>query len=257
MKLKTVTWNIGGGKLLEDGEDPTKMASYSVDGIESIAKWLEEISPDIMAIQEAHGNEDGNQIQYIAKYLGYDYYFYDPTSDSHVDDSQKLGNGLISKYPISNQKVGRFFNPNITFQLEDRVRQTHDKGYGSCDITIGNIAIHATTLHLIPFRSVGIEFDSETGKKIISSISSELQNESDTDFQLIQGDFNIDANTVSGHLAPLFSANKLSEIVLDGPTTPNERMYDHVLYNGLNLKKVDIDSGVKTDHYPVTCDFEF
>lgn len=135
--------------------------------------------------------------------------------------------------------------------------RTHDKGCGSCDITIGNITIHATTLHLIPFRSVGIEFDSETGKKIISSISSALQNEPNADFQLIQGDFNINANTVSGHFGSLFSANKLSEVVLDGPTTPNERMYDHVLYSGLSLKEVDIDSGVKTDHYPVTCDFEF
>lgn len=96
MKLKTVTWNIGGGRLLENGEDPTKMASYSVDGIESIAKWLGETSPDIVAVQEAHGDEDGNQIQYIAKCLGYDYYFYDPISDSHIDASQKLGNGLIS-----------------------------------------------------------------------------------------------------------------------------------------------------------------
>jgi hypothetical protein len=29
MELKTLTWNIGGGKLLRDGADPLRIASYA------------------------------------------------------------------------------------------------------------------------------------------------------------------------------------------------------------------------------------
>lgn len=56
MGLRTVTWNIGGGKLLSEQESSSGVSTYSVDGIESIAKWLKEVDADIVAIQEAHGD---------------------------------------------------------------------------------------------------------------------------------------------------------------------------------------------------------
>ena len=85
MQLKSVTWNIGGGKAIKSGEDPMRMASYTEDGIEDIAKWLKQNDPDIIALQEVHGDNHSNQIEYIAKYLGYNFYFYDPIATSHID----------------------------------------------------------------------------------------------------------------------------------------------------------------------------
>lgn len=253
-KLRTLTWNIGGGKLLEDGKDSGLMSSYNVDGIEEIAGQVKVHSPDIITIQEAHGDDSDNQVAKIARELGYDYHFYDAISDSHIDGAYKLGNGLISKFPISNVQIGRFLNPEIHFELEGRKAFTHDKGYGSCDIKIGDIAVHATSLHLIPFRSVGLEFDSAIAQSILASIRSELSGTHI--YQLIQGDFNIHAQTVRAYLEGLFNDNVLDEIELYKPTTPKSRMYDHVLYRGLKLKKFIVDSNVKTDHYPIICDFE-
>ena len=255
MTIRTVTWNIGGGKLLAAGKDPTNMASYSVDGIDTIARQLQDLSPDIITMQEAHGDEEGSQIAKVAKHLGYDHYFYDPVSDSHIDPTQKLGNGIISKYPLSNIYTGRFFNPNISFDLEGMKAITHDKGFCACDITINNTVIHTTTLHLIPFRSVGLELDSETAEKILSTVSSKLISSTLRDFELIQGDFNISESTVNKYLPQLFVHNDLSEVVVEVPTTPTGRTYDHVLYKGLALAKYSIDSSAPTDHYPVVCDF--
>lgn len=256
MKLKSVTWNIGGGKSIKPGEDPMLLASYAVDGIEGIARWLKQNEPDIIALQEVHGDDRSNQIEYIANYLGYDYYLFDPVAISHIDSTQSLGNGIISRYPISNQRIGRFLNPKIEIDLQTRTEITHDKGYVTCDISIQDTLIRATSLHLIPFRKVGLELDSEMAKKILSSISSELPRESTYIVQLVLGDFNIDASTVSEHLEELVTANDLSEVEINDPTAPDGRTYDHILYGGLVLESVGVDTTVETDHYPVICSFE-
>ncbi len=252
-RLRTLTWNIGGGKLLEEGKDSGLMSSYNVDGITEIAGQVKGYSPDIITIQEAHGSKNDNQVAQIARELGYTHYFYDAISDSHIDSDYRLGNGLISRYPISNTHIGRFLNPEIHFELEGRKAFTHDKGYGSCDVDIDGVLVHVTSLHLIPFRSVGLEFDSETTKNILSSVEAELR--SSHDYELIQGDFNIHSPTVRNYIKHLFDSNLLDEIELNKPTTPKGRMYDHVLYGGLRFNTFVVDSSVKTDHYPVICDF--
>ncbi len=66
MQLKTLTWNIGGGKLLKAGEDPGLMASYSVDGLDSIVRKIRDTDPDIITLQEVEGDETNNQIDNIA-----------------------------------------------------------------------------------------------------------------------------------------------------------------------------------------------
>ena len=233
MNIRTLTWNIGGGKLLEDGKDPNVMASYSVDGIGIIARQIKAADVDIITIQEAHGDENDNQVAQIARELGYVHHFYDATSDSHIDSAYKLGNGLISRFPISDVQTGRFINPGINFEIEGRKAFTHDKGYGSCLIHVNDIAIHTTSLHLIPFRSVGLEFDSEIAQQILSSVSAELKSEPVRAYRLIQGDFNIHSDTVRDYLAKIFTSDSLNEITLNVPTTPKGRKYDHVLYSGL------------------------
>ena len=52
MELKTLTWNIGGGKLLQDGADPLRIASYAEDGLDAIVGLLESEEPDVIALQE-------------------------------------------------------------------------------------------------------------------------------------------------------------------------------------------------------------
>lgn len=256
MNLRTVTWNIGGAKLLKQGEDPRLMASYTVDGIGVIARQIAAFNPDIITIQEAHGDHNDNQIALVAKELGYEHFFYDAVSDSHLDSTYKLGNGLISRFPISDVRIGRFLNPGLNFELEGRNAFTHDKGYGSCIVSVGNAEIYVTSLHLIPFSSVGLGFDSDIAQQILASVSAGLKDERANHYRLIQGDFNIHSDRVRKYLEELFNSDGLDEVALDQYTTPKERMYDHVLYRGLHLAGLKVDSNVLTDHYPVVCDFE-
>ena len=108
-----------------------------------------------------------------------------------------------------------------------------------------------TTLHLLPFRSIGIDFESEVGRAILGSVESAVL--PNAPVALVQGDFNIDSEQLAPILPNLLAG--MNEIPLSSPTTPSGKRYDHVLYKGLALKEVQIDPEVKTDHWPVTCVF--
>lgn len=254
MKLKTLTWNIGGGKLLGDNADPARIASYTEDGLSSIIDLLKEEKPDIITLQETEQKDGYDQVQVIAQALDYKYYFHDSTSDSHIDTDCKLGHAVISKYPISQHHFGLFKNPKIQVAWEDgSVATSFDKGFSSCKVTIGETDVWVTTLHLIPFRRFEIDMASEQAQEILRNVADTLSVNGKN--ALIQGDFNINDSKLQSYLPSLFSKENLEEIVIDEPTTPKGRSYDHALYRGLVFESKTVSSSVKTDHYPVICTF--
>src|SRR5215467_7715458 len=175
MELKALTWNIGGGKLLQDGADPLRIASYAEDGLNAIAGFLELEKPDIIALQETQQKEGFDQAALIAGSLGYEHYFHDSTSESHIDTDCWLGHCVISRYPISQHRFGLFANPNAQVTWEDGSTATsHDKGFSSCVVSIGDTQVEVTTLHLIPFRTFKIELESRTAQGILQDIAGKL-----------------------------------------------------------------------------------
>lgn len=255
MELKTLTWNIGGGKLLQDGADPSRIALPAEDGLDAIAGLLKREEPDVIALQEAQRKDGYDQAELIAGSLGYEHYFHDSTSESHIDTDCRLGHCVISRYPISQHRFGLFENPNAQVTRADgSTATTHDKGFSSCVISIGDTQIEVTTLHLIPFRMFEIELESQTAQGMLQDVARKLAPARDR--ALIQGDFNIDRPGVRPYLRPLFATAGLAEVAIDEPTTPGGRRIDHILYRGLALKSKRIVPGVRTDHCPVIATFE-
>jgi endonuclease/exonuclease/phosphatase family metal-dependent hydrolase len=255
MKVKTLTWNIGGGKLLKDDADPALLASYAEDGLAIITDLLRAEAPDIIALQETEQKQGYDQVKIIAQSLGYEYYFHDATSASHIDTDCQLGHAVISKYPISEHHFAFFDNPKVEIVWEDgSVAKSFDKGFSNCLVTIGETHIGVTTLHLVPFRRFNIELQSAQGQKILQNVADMLS--FTTENALVQGDFNIGDSTIEPYLPSLFNREHLEEVAIDEPTTPKGRSYDHVLYRGLTFESKRIISSVKTDHYPVVCTFE-
>jgi endonuclease/exonuclease/phosphatase family metal-dependent hydrolase len=255
MELTTLTWNIGGGKLIRDGADPARMASYTEDGLDAVVAFLKSAEPDVITLQETQRKEGYDQAEIIADALGYEHYFHDSTSESHIDADCRLGHCVMSRYPISQHRFGLFDNPNVQVTWEDGgIVTTHDKGFSRCAVSVGGAQVEVTTLHLIPFRVFKIELESPTARGILHDAADKLLPTGDR--ALIQGDFNIDCPEVRPYLGPLFARAGLSEIVIDEPTTPAGRRIDHILYRGLALKSQRVASGVRTDHYPVVATFE-
>jgi len=64
--------------------------------------------------------EGYDQVELTASALGYGHYFHDSMSESHIDTNCRLGQCVISRYPISQHRFGLFENPNA---LESRTAQ--------------------------------------------------------------------------------------------------------------------------------------
>jgi len=255
MKIKTVSWNIGGAKTLQPGTDPGLMASYNVDAIDDIVEKLKAISPDVIAFQEIQKNDSYDQAALIASKLGYNYFINESFSWSHNEAGADLGNAIVSKYPIISHQVGTFLNPNISVLWEDGTTAvTHDKGYIQATLDVNGIEVSVLTLHLTPFRKFGMELDDEKALEILADVSEKIISHSG-DRTVVLGDFNIDGATI-GHYFPDFREAGFEEASTDGPTTPKNRTYDHLLYKGLQLTDKSIDSDVLTDHYILITDLE-
>lgn len=251
-KLKTVQWNIGGGKIRDAASESGEQALYCIDGLDYIVSQLAAISPDIITLQEIHGDSKLNQAEYIASKLGLDYLVSDFYADSHVEEGQKLGQAIISRFPISEHSFQFFYNPGYRVERQNgSTMVSHDKGLTTCSIETKGRYIEVKTLHLIPFRPFNIEPQSDSAKKVLEDVEDKLQSTSSS--LLVQGDFNLDFSSLAEVLPR--TLQEAEELFQDVPTTPKGRKYDHVLYRGIELLDNEVDSSALTDHYPLRMTF--
>lgn len=75
MVIKTLQWNIGGGKIRTPSSNPELEQSYSIDGLAEIAQLAKKYDPDIVTLQETHANDNFVQVDKLAKDLGLPYFF--------------------------------------------------------------------------------------------------------------------------------------------------------------------------------------
>lgn len=254
MKIKTIQWNIGGGKIRKKTSDPQLVDSYKEEGLAYIIKILKAHNPDIITLQETHSNGSYNQAQKIAKALGLNYFYNDVYDKSHLEEEMGLGQAIISKFPLTNHKFTFFHNPKFTKKQESGVIwTTHNKGATTVKAKIDKYSLQLITLHLIPFRKFDISLDDAKLKKVKQSIIDNISINNSNGY-LLQGDFNVDNSSLTSFL-PSF-VKKVKEVILDSPTTPKGRKYDHIIYRSIDYIKSDILSNTLTDHYPIISEFE-
>lgn len=220
-----------------------------------IEKVLEKYDADIVTLQETHADDKIVQAEMIAKDIGLPYSINDIYDKSHIEEEQGLGQAIISRFPIGEHNFKLFFNPRFEVAGPDGgIWVSHDKGITKClvEIEIGKI-IQVATLHLIPFRKFEIGPLEEKFENLRRNIA-ELSGPSSNTF-LLQGDFNFDDSSLKQFLPALFSQG-VSEVLLDDPTTPKGRKYDHVVYRGFKHVRSEVISSVLTDHFPIFSEFE-
>lgn len=252
MQITTVQWNIGGGKIRAADGAVDAFASYNKDGFAEIIELLQIHKPDIITLQEVHADTSSNQAEAIANALGLQYVISDFYADSHIEAGQRLGQAILSRYPIANHDFELFFNPHYEAIWEDgSIALSHDKGATSCAIDIDGVAINVKTLHLIPFRRFKVDPQSKEAESVLEDVVDKLR--SDSPNLLIQGDFNLDFSSLK-EILPTFMQN-MDEVVQNLPTNPKGRKLDHVVFRGLSLESSSSIDSVLTDHYPVITKF--
>lgn len=253
MKLKTLQWNIGGGKIrdINDVDSP-----YQLEGVEYIIQELSKHNPDIITLQETHQSIGYDQTKIIAERLGYRYFINDVYDESHVEKGQELGQAILSKFPIVDHSFSFFENPKlelVTPQGEKWV--SHDKGVSRVLVQIDDsVVLEISTLHLVPFRRFGVDALSDDFKRLRENIQSLVLPTHDR--YLLQGDFNFDNKSLVGLLGNFFEGNDIKEVEQNKPTTPKNRAYDHVVYKGIKHIASETVDTVLTDHYPIISLFD-
>ncbi len=252
--FKTVQWNIGGGKVFQEGAGPTLRESYVDDGLDYIIDFLRAQKPDLISLQETHANDIYCQPQRIAEALGYQSWVNDEWADSHLEDGMRLGQAVVSRYPIQAHSFEWFANPQLLVTWSEGMSGiTHDKGVTRCSITLENGKdILVQTLHTIPFRHTGLGEMSEQLQRVREEMARKLLTKENG---IIQADFNINALSLRPFFPRLF-ADGFEEVVQTKPTNVRGRYYDHVLYSGLRVISSVVIDNVLTDHYPVITTFE-
>ncbi len=254
MLIKTIQWNIGGGKIRRIDDDPSE-GPYAEDGMSHIKDILKKYNADIVTLQETHADEKNIQAEIIAKNIGLPHAINDIYDKSHIEEGQGLGQAIISRFPIRKHDFKLFFNPHFeTVGPKGEKWISHDKGVSKCQSTIEKgKQIQIATLHLIPFRKFGINPLDEKFENLRKNIT-ELASPSSNIF-ILQGDFNFNDVSLKQFLPGLLNQN-VSEALLDKPTTPKGRKYDHVLFRGLKHIRSEVITDVLTDHFPVYSEFE-
>ena len=253
MLLKTIQWNIGGGKIRKP--DDSAEGPYSENGLEQIESVLKKYQPDLVFLQETHSDTRNTQTEIIAKSIGLPNLRNDTYDRSHLEDDQELGQAIISRWPISEHNFELFTNPHFQITGQNgEIWTSNNKGVSKCLINLGvGQEIQVATLHLIPFRRFGINPLEDQFETLRENISS-LARPSKTTF-LLQGDFNFNETSLEQFLPGLLNQN-ISEVLLDKPTTPKGRKYDHIIFRDIKHIKSEVITDVLTDHFPVYSEFE-
>ena len=253
MLFKTIQWNIGGARIRQPGS-PAE-GPYDGDGLKHVVDVLKRLNVDIVTLQETHANDQGAQAAVIAKDIGLPYVVNDVYDKSHIEEGWGLGQAILSRFPVSEHDFKFFFNPRYEIVRPDGATWiSHDKGVSKCLVAAGNgKTIQVATLHLIPFRKFGVGALEEKQSGLRDNIT-DLASPTSGTF-ILQGDFNFDSASLKPFLPNLLNQG-LSEVLLDRPTTPKGRKYDHVVFRGLALVRSEVISDALTDHFPVYSEFE-
>lgn len=255
MKLGTLQWNIGGGRIRLKDSDSSSEAAYDCTDLGYFAKLIGKYDPNIVTLQETHKDQTQDQGGELADQLGYRYFVTDSYDESHIEVGQRLSQSILSKHPITVHKFDFLFNPKFRLTRPDRtVWISHNKGVTFCSTTLPNgKTLDIMTVHMLPFRKFEADLNSDAVQVIFRELAEKIPNDTPL---LFQGDFNIDSASLKGVLPDIFKLG-LEEVILTEPTTPKGRIYDHVLYKGMKYISSTVIQYTLTDHYPVYSTFEF
>jgi len=254
MKIRTLQWNIGGGRVCHRDGDPLDPTSYTEDGIESIVELVKREDADLITLQETHEKDDHCQAEIIADGLGYKYWLNHATDRSFIDPSMLIGQAVISRFPIRSSLFSPFTNPGFEVLKNGELVQSKNGALTSCDVELpSGDQIQIKTFHMVPFHFFDVGLYSERGRNVLREVGKRLAPDTGG-HAIIQADFNIDCPTLREYLPDLFAAG-YQEIVQDDPTTPKGKPLDHIIYSGLVIEGARVIHNCRTDHFPIVAEF--
>lgn len=235
MNLKLMTYNI------QHGLDYQKLLNKErIINLEKIINVIKEENPDIIALNEVYNDinniETVEQTKYIAKNLGYNYYFFGECIT--IKNTIGYGNAVISKYPLSNYIVHKIPDPII----KKENGHYESRAIIDCDLLINNEIIKVFVTH------IGLEKEEkENGINKILEISN-------NDKAILMGDFNMQEDNENINKLLNIYNNTLSNINNDNCTYPSinpKEKIDYIFIKNMEIISSNVIKKVASDHFPI------
>lgn len=254
MRLKTLQWNIGGGRICCSGGDPLDSDSYTEDGIDSIKELIEREDPHVITLQETHEAGSYCQPEIIAEKLGYKFWLNHKTERSFIDASMHIGQAVISRYPIISSNFLPFTNPKFDVLKDGELIRSKNGGLTTCIVEFpSGHRVQIRTFHMVPFHFFNVELNAKPALDTLGKVERWLLSSAKSP-ATIQADFNIDCSTIREYFPKLFVTG-YDEIVQTDPTTPRGKCLDHFIYKGLIMESTRVIKQCLTDHFPIVAEF--
>lgn len=237
MNVKLMTYNIMHG--LDFLKLKNKERFIDLDKIKDVIK---EENPDIISLNEVYNDtkniETVDQVKYLANNLGYTYYAFGQAIT--IKDEIEYGNGIMSKYPITNFKVHHIKDPinkDEPVFYETRVIM-------EMDILINKEVIKCFVTH---FGLANDEQRNATDKLI--SLIKNLDNEK----IILMGDFNMMEdnpyyNVISKYLDDSVDVIRGSKFTFSS-VEPKEKI-DYIFTKNINKEDAYVKHVIASDHFP-------
>jgi endonuclease/exonuclease/phosphatase family metal-dependent hydrolase len=244
MELKVISWNIWGGRNRQEVIDYLKLQNADIIALQEIT------------IREKNGHQE-NDVEIIAKELGYHFYFSKAfTTDRHFP-SYSIGNALLSKSPIHSSQT-HILSDLSTYEKNST---TEPRIAVECVYLINNIPLHVYCVHLgysetllaTPLQEIQLE-------KILSVIPNSAA--------ILMGDFNsIPESTIIKKVqTKLVHTDKnleritwtnFKQTISNNPEENPKYRIDYIFTtNDLKTTATEIGESEASDHFPVIANIQ-
>ena len=253
-RLRLLTFNIAHGRGLNPIQGLSS-AQKLKNNLRKIAKLIEKLQPDIVALQEIDecsrwaGNFD--HLEYLQLHAGFPHAVFGINTRRHGLINLCYGNALLSRHPI-------LATETVVFG----VRRVGEKGFLFVELDIGGRLVPVVNLHLHfssrehRIRQIG---------RLLARLREKLR-ERGADWDLppiICGDFNNPGHSADATAALLSHLSDYADYVLhpvNGRTFPSplpRRMLDFVLLPpSCTAVHSEVVRAILSDHRPVLVDFD-
>ncbi len=251
MNIKVVSWNIAGGHKIAS----LKNFDYQEEDIEYFSDQIKKFIPDIVCLQEVHTNPDKSNAEDLENLLGIKLLINSENSPSHIEDSFKLGNSVLSNLIPLNIEEAFLPDPEgDLFWSDGRKAVTHRKNLQYLEFEKFNLANN----QMLPVSLFGFKYDDAEGRgKILTKEINEVMAKVVNKPIIWCGDFNyINPTNIYKHIQTL----GLRDALPDNSTRPTldgeKKKPDHILYSTEFKLIVSDIIQTETDHYLCYAQFE-
>ena len=276
--LRVMTYNIGYASGLKNNQGAILTRDEVEKNLEEIAVTLQKQNPDLVFLQEVDFHSarsfDIDQLKFLTEKLRMPYAAYAVTWNKNYvawpywPFSRHFGHivsgqALLSRFPIREQTLLAFEKPPKNafwynwFYL-DRIVQV-------LQLEVGSQLVSACNVHLEAF-------DSATRIAQLEKLALNLKT-SRGSWQIVAGDFNLDANAYQDSTSPRAAERKLLEDFAtenglswvgkeqDYQTVPSwkpQEWLDHIFYSKFELKQSAVVSETTaSDHFPLQAELDW